>query len=98
MVAGRFAIEDVAGRGGMGTVYRASDSSTGRLVALKLLHATTSQQAAMRFNREAVLLEGLHHPAIVSYVAHGAPRTASPTWPWSGSRGRTWHTGCCASR
>ncbi|WNG59626.1 protein kinase [Archangium gephyra] len=78
VIAGRFTLEDEAGRGGMGTVYRALDSSTGRPVALKLLHALASQQAAMRFNREAVLLEGLHHPAIVSYVAHGTLDNGQP--------------------
>ncbi|WP_053066975.1 protein kinase domain-containing protein [Archangium gephyra] len=78
MVAGRFTLEDEAGRGGMGTVYRARDASTGRPVALKLLHAVASPQAAMRFNREAVLLEGLHHPAIVSYVAHGTLDNGQP--------------------
>ncbi|WPB80388.1 protein kinase [Archangium violaceum] len=78
VIAGRFTLEDEAGRGGMGTVYRALDASTGRPVALKLLHALASQQAAMRFNREAVLLEGLHHPAIVSYVAHGTLGNGQP--------------------
>ncbi|WP_375766625.1 serine/threonine-protein kinase PknK [Archangium gephyra] len=78
VIAGRFSLEGEAGRGGMGTVYRASDATTGRRVALKLLHAVTTPQAAMRFNREAVLLEGLHHPAIVSYVAHGTTETGQP--------------------
>jgi serine/threonine protein kinase len=78
VVAGRFTLEAEAGRGGMGTVYRASDATTGRPVALKLLHAVTSPQVAMRFNREAVLLQGLHHPAIVSYVAHGTTGPGQP--------------------
>ncbi|MFY0569497.1 protein kinase domain-containing protein [Archangium lansingense] len=78
LIAGRFAIEDLAGRGGMGTVYRARDRSTGQTVALKLLHALTSQHAAMRFNREAVLLAGLSHPGIVSYVAHGTADGEQP--------------------
>jgi hypothetical protein len=78
LIAGRFTIEDVAGRGGMGTVYRANDCSTGQPVALKLLHALTSQQALMRFNREAVLLSGLRHPGIVSYVAHGSAEGVQP--------------------
>ncbi|HYO64452.1 MAG TPA: serine/threonine-protein kinase, partial [Archangium sp.] len=78
VVAGRFTLEAEAGRGGMGTVYRAIDASTGRPVALKLLHSVASPQAAMRFNREAVLLEGLHHPAIVSYVAHGTLDNGQP--------------------
>src|SRR5687768_8837038 len=71
LIAGRFVIEDLAGRGGMGLVYRASDRTTGRTVALKLLHASTSQETTLRFNREAALLSMLNHPGIVSYVAHG---------------------------
>jgi hypothetical protein len=78
VIAGRFSIEDLAGRGGMGSVYRAIDTFTGRPVALKLLHAITSQEVALRFNREAVLLAGLHHPAIVSYVAHGTVEGGQP--------------------
>ncbi|WPB80390.1 protein kinase [Archangium violaceum] len=71
LVAGRFVIDDLAGRGGMGLVYRASDRTTGRTVALKLLHASPSQETTLRFNREAVLLSMLNHPGVVSYVAHG---------------------------
>jgi hypothetical protein len=55
----------------MGLVYRASDRTTGRTVALKLLHASTSQESTLRFNREASLLSMLNHPGIVAYVAHG---------------------------
>jgi hypothetical protein len=62
----------------MGAVYRAQDALTGRRVALKLLHAVTSPEAAYRFKREAVLLEELHHPAIVSYVAHGTTEGGQP--------------------
>ncbi|MCY1076268.1 serine/threonine-protein kinase [Archangium lansingense] len=72
LIAGRFTLEHLAGRGGMGSVYRASDSTTGRPVALKLLHAATSPETTHRFHREAVLLAGLSHPGIVSYVAHGS--------------------------
>jgi tetratricopeptide (TPR) repeat protein len=62
----------------MGCVYRASDSLTGQRVALKLLHAVTSPDVAYRFNREAVLLAELRHPAIVSYVAHGLSEGRQP--------------------
>jgi serine/threonine protein kinase len=77
-IAERFTLEAVAGRGGMGTVYRAQDSVTGRRVALKLLHAVTSPEAVYRFNREAHLLTELRHPAIVSYVAHGSTPRGQP--------------------
>jgi eukaryotic-like serine/threonine-protein kinase len=77
-IADRFTVEALAGHGGMGAVYRAQDSLTGRRVALKLLHAVTSPEAVYRFNREAILLAELRHPAIVSYVAHGSTRRGQP--------------------
>jgi predicted RNA-binding protein YlxR (DUF448 family) len=78
VVAERFTVEKLAGRGGMGAVYRARDGQTGQPVALKLLHAVTSPEVAYRFKREAVLLAELRHPAIVSYVAHGMTRGHQP--------------------
>ncbi|WNG18363.1 protein kinase [Cystobacter fuscus] len=78
VIAGRFILKSVAGWGGMGCVYRAADSSTGRTVALKLLHGVTSPERAYRFNREAVLLSELHHPGIVAYVAHGSTESHQP--------------------
>ena len=72
LIAGRFLIEDLAGHGGMGAVYRARDEHTGQPVALKLLHTSPSPEAASRFKREAVVLSELRHPGIVSYITHGA--------------------------
>jgi hypothetical protein len=71
LVDDRFIIDHLAGRGGMGSVYRALDNSTGRSVALKVLEGTPSPELAYRFNREASLLERFDHPGIVSYVARG---------------------------
>ncbi|MCB9597013.1 MAG: protein kinase [Sandaracinaceae bacterium] len=64
----RFELREVAGRGGMGTVYRALDRRTGRDVALKIMHADAG---VARFEREARLLGLLDHPAFVRLVAHG---------------------------
>ncbi|WNG30635.1 protein kinase [Cystobacter fuscus] len=78
IIAERFAIEHLAGRGGMGVVYRARDGVTGRPVALKLLQALGSPESAFRFNREALLMAGLHHPGLVAHVAHGATERGQP--------------------
>lgn len=72
LVGHRFEIDRAAGSGGMGTVYRARDRYSGDFVALKLLHVSSSgSDDGERFVREAKLLSELHHPGIVSYIAHG---------------------------
>ncbi|AUX23762.1 protein kinase [Sorangium cellulosum] len=67
LVAGRFEVQRLAGAGGMGAVYRATDRHTGRPVALKVAPA----ELAVRFRREARLLEAVQHPLIVQHIAHG---------------------------
>jgi tetratricopeptide (TPR) repeat protein len=69
-IADRFEIEYEAGRGGMGTVYRARDVRDGQAVALKLLRLDDDEDA-QRFAREASALAQLRHPGIVRYVDHG---------------------------
>ncbi|WP_437651291.1 protein kinase domain-containing protein [Sorangium sp. So ce362] len=69
-VADRFRIEGLAGSGGMGSVYRATDLTDDSPVALKILHRGAEHQER-RLEREAQLLSGLRHPGIVRYVAHG---------------------------
>lgn len=74
ILAHRFAIESLAGEGGMGVVFKARDITDNRAVALKLLNrqsATATMSEPSRFFREAQLLSELRHPGIVSYVAHG---------------------------
>jgi len=72
IIAHRFLIEEMAGSGGMGSVYRARDLLNGQTIAVKILHgAAPTPQDAERFAREARLLATLEHPGIVRYVAHG---------------------------
>ena len=66
----RFVLERFIARGGMGEVYRAVDSHTSRLVALKVLRSD-DDELAERLGMEARALIELNHPAIVRYVAHG---------------------------
>ncbi|NUO49560.1 MAG: protein kinase [Polyangiaceae bacterium] len=70
LVADRFVIEELAGSGGMGAVYRALDTETRGRVALKVFQG--SEENAGRFEREARVLSELKHPTIVRYVASGA--------------------------
>lgn len=77
VLASRFTLEALVGRGGMGAIYRARDSGSGQPVALKLLHADGTE-ALQRFSREAAVLAELRHPGIVSYVAHGATPDGGP--------------------
>jgi serine/threonine protein kinase len=77
LIAGRFTLEAPAGRGGMGTIYRARDSHTGQRVALKLLRSD-STDSQPRFTREAEVLAQVRHPGIVAYVAHGLAQDGQP--------------------
>lgn len=56
------------GRGGMGVVFRARQGSLDRIVALKLMHQTLSEdrEHAARFLREARVAASLRHPGIVA--------------------------------
>ena len=63
---GIYQVEALIGRGGMGEVYRARDTTLGRDVAIKLFRSGWLDDAdhRLRFDREARLLASLNHPNI----------------------------------
>ena len=65
---GSYEVTALLGVGGMGEVYRATDSSLKRQVALKVLPASVSTDAdrLARFQREAEVLAALNHPHIAA--------------------------------
>lgn len=71
LVAGRYRIEKLLGKGGMGTVYAAVDCANGKRVALKRLAETASAHTLALFKREFQTLHGLHHANIVEVYDFG---------------------------
>ncbi len=80
IIAGRFRIECEIGRGGMGTVYRASHLGLERVVAVKVLKQEFAAypEVAERFMREARTMARLRHPRAAmifdaGHLADGRP-------------------------
>jgi eukaryotic-like serine/threonine-protein kinase len=65
---GSYEVSLLLGKGGMGEVWRASDTRLGRDVAIKTLPGEFSDDAERltRFEREAKVLASLNHPNIAS--------------------------------
>lgn len=64
-LAGRYRLDRQLGRGGMGEVWRAFDTMLDRAVAVKtVLESVASEEAVVRFRREATIGARLQHPGI----------------------------------
>ncbi len=68
LLAGRYRIGSVLGRGGMGEVYEAADLLLDRAVAVKVLREdlASDHRFVTRFRREARTAASLQHPNIVA--------------------------------
>jgi len=67
LLAGRYRLKALLGRGGMASVYRADDESLGRSVAIKVFRAgLLDGQDARRQRQETNLLASFNHPGLVT--------------------------------
>lgn len=66
LVAGRYRVEGLLGKGGMGEVYRAEDVKLAQTVALKFLPVALAQNPSMlaRFHNEVRLARQVTHPNV----------------------------------
>lgn len=72
VLADRYELHDVVGRGGMADVYRATDRVLGRQVAVKMLRESADDEIArLRFTAEARTLARLNHEALVTVLDAG---------------------------
>ena len=79
---GQFTINRVIGSGGMGTVYKATQETPRRTVALKVMKSgLASPQALKRFQYEAEVLARLRHPCIAQVYEAGTDSHEEET-PW----------------
>ena len=77
VVADRYALVSLLGRGGTAEVWRAEDQALGRAVALKLVTVPTDDSAA-RAGEEARLLARLNHPSLVPVYDAGTDERDRP--------------------
>nr|WP_218909256.1 serine/threonine-protein kinase [Nocardiopsis sinuspersici] len=69
----RYRLEEQVGSGGMGTVWKATDTLLNRPVAVKLLHLAQMAEptARERFRTEGRITAGLSHPGIAQVYDYG---------------------------
>ncbi|WP_347338503.1 Stk1 family PASTA domain-containing Ser/Thr kinase [Cellulomonas sp. WB94] len=73
ILAGRYAVGELIGRGGMAEVHIGHDTRLGRTVAIKVLRSDLARDPSFlaRFRREAQAAASLNHPAIVAVYDTG---------------------------
>jgi serine/threonine-protein kinase len=73
LVAGRFQLDRMIGRGGMGSVWKARDGRLDMPCAVKFIEGeiASNPEATMRFEREAKAAAQLRSPHVVQILDHG---------------------------
>jgi serine/threonine protein kinase len=73
LIADRYELVELIGKGGMSSVFKAHDRLLDRTVAIKVLHPhfTDDEEYVERFRREARSVAQLSHPNIVTVIDRG---------------------------
>lgn len=71
VLLGDYLVGPPVGVGGFATVHRGLHISTGRRVAIKILHDDLRESIGPRFQREAEYLARINHRGVVAVVDHG---------------------------
>ncbi len=81
LLDGKYRLEELCGRGGMGAVYRALHVGTGRQVAVKVIapELAGNREFIERFRREAMTIGRLRHPNIVNVTDFGITGSGEQT-------------------
>ncbi|GIG41390.1 Stk1 family PASTA domain-containing Ser/Thr kinase [Cellulomonas phragmiteti] len=81
ILAGRYEVGELIGRGGMAEVHIGHDTRLGRTVAIKILRSDLARDPTFqaRFRREAQSAAALNHPAIVAVYDTGEDVFTEPT-------------------
>jgi|GEM_PF-606174 len=75
MIADRYSVIELLGKGGMGKVFRCRDKVLDKEVAIKLLLNVDAEKEAMRFQIEAKATARLNHPNILRILDFGQTRS-----------------------
>ncbi|MER6971760.1 protein kinase [Nocardioides sp. NPDC000445] len=77
MIAGRYELHRLIGRGGMGEVWQAMDLTLQRWVAVKVVRTSADPTMIERFRRESLSTAAASHPGTVQVHDAGIERTAN---------------------
>jgi serine/threonine-protein kinase len=93
-VEGKYRLERLIGRGGMGAVYDATDLGLGRRIAVKVLrpHVFGNENSRRRFHREARILGGISHRGIVTVHDYGTLPSGGAFIVMERIEGSTWRS------
>jgi eukaryotic-like serine/threonine-protein kinase len=80
LIAGKYRLDGVLGRGGMGVVFQATNTAIGRKVAIKVLvpDVANREDVKRRFELEARAAAVIGHPGIVDVLDMGETEDGEP--------------------